>query len=63
MLPMSRLTILHLAALAGVDPRTAKKALRDGAGSVRGLSGDRIAVAMRELGLSRPDSIPPPASP
>lgn len=47
-----RTDIIRLAAAAACDPRSAKKALEQGAESVKGLVGDRLAQAMRELGLT-----------
>ena len=57
-----RITILELAAKAGCDPRTAAKALMYGPGAVRGLPGERLARAMRELGIDPKanGSSPPP---
>jgi hypothetical protein len=43
---------LKLAAEAGVDPRTARKAIRDGADAVRGLTGERVAEAAARLGIA-----------
>lgn len=54
--------VLSLALHADVDPRTARKALRDGPDAVRGRAGERLAEAMAELGLASPNSPPPPAA-
>jgi hypothetical protein len=43
--------VLRLAAAAGADPRTARKALRYGARAVRGLAGERLAESMAALGI------------
>jgi hypothetical protein len=48
-----RRDVIALAAAATVDPRSAEKALQQGPYSVRGLAGDRLAEAMRELGLTQ----------
>lgn len=45
----TRIVTLKIAAAAVVDPRSAAKALRGEA--VKGLAGDRIKRAMRELGV------------
>jgi DNA-binding LacI/PurR family transcriptional regulator len=47
-----RTQVLALAAKACVDPRTAAKALREGPDAVRGITGERVAEAMRELGIA-----------
>ncbi len=52
---MTRLDVLKLAGLAGVDPRTARKALREGPDAIRGIPGERCAKAMRDLGLATAD--------
>lgn len=45
--------IYRLAAEASIDPRTARKALNEGVGVIRGdLVRERIERAMRVLGLS-----------
>lgn len=46
----------QLAALADVDIRSAKKALRDGPQAVRGRPGERIAAAMPSLGIADPST-------
>jgi hypothetical protein len=47
----SRTDVLRLAADAEVDPRTAERALREGAAAVRGITGERIAASMGRLGF------------
>lgn len=54
-----RLTVLRLAALADVDPRTAAKALALGAQAVKGRAGEKLASAMHELGVNRGTEPPP----
>ncbi len=44
--------VLKLAAEAGCDPRTARKAMAEGAAAVRGLVGERIAEAAAKLGIA-----------
>ena len=58
----ARLYALQIAALADCDPRSAAKALREGAAAVRGRAGERIAEIAAERGISLPltDSVPPP---
>lgn len=54
MFSMSRIdrrTVLRLAAEADIDPRSAAKALRSGADSLRGRTGERAAEAMQRLGM------------
>ena len=53
---------MQVAARAAVDPRSAAKALRDGPDAVRGYAGERIANAMRELGVA-PSNTEPPRAP
>lgn len=45
---------LELAVRADVDPRTAKKALEQGVGAVRGRAGERVRDALAEMGI-QPD--------
>ena len=45
---------LHIAALADVDPRSVRRALREGRDAVRGRAGERIAEAARQLGVPLP---------
>jgi hypothetical protein len=56
----SRVTALHLAARADVDPRTAAKALRLGVDAVRGRPAERLAEAAKALGINLPSPSPPP---
>jgi hypothetical protein len=42
---------LQLAAEAECDPRTARRAMMEGADAVRGLTGERIAKAAATLGI------------
>jgi hypothetical protein len=49
---MGRATILKLAAEAGCDPRSARKAMEHGADAVRGLVGERVAAAAAKLGIA-----------
>ena len=49
-------TATILAASADVDLRTARKALRKGAESVRGRAGERILEAAKALGIALPDA-------
>lgn len=49
-------TATKLAASADVDLRSARKALREGAASVRGRAGERIMEAARALGIALPDA-------
>lgn len=51
-----RATVLKLAAVAVCDPRSAERALMHGPFSVRGMVGERIAIAMRKLGIEDPRS-------
>ena len=44
--------VLKLAAEAGCDPRTARKALAKGAKALRGLTRDRVAEAAAKLGIT-----------
>ena len=46
--------VLQLALAADVDPRTARKAMREGAAAVRGRPGERIAEQARILGIALP---------
>jgi len=45
----ARRQILALALLADVEPRIAQRALREGAGSIAGDAGHRIAIAMSAM--------------
>ncbi len=45
---------LHLAALADVDPRSARRALKEGIAAVRGRAGEKIAEAARLHGIALP---------
>ncbi|MBK6694817.1 MAG: hypothetical protein IPG50_21800 [Myxococcales bacterium] len=54
-----RIAVLKLAAAADVDPRSAAKALTEGAHAVRGRAGQKLAAAMTELGLAPPAGLPP----
>jgi hypothetical protein len=47
-----RILVLKLASLAECDPRTAEKALRQGAEHIKGIVGDRLARELRALGMS-----------
>ena len=49
-----RIDALRLAAAAGCDPRTAAKAIEQGPTAVKGIVGDRLAEAMRSLGIPNP---------
>ena len=62
MMTTRRIDALRLAAKACISPRSAEKALREGAESLKGLTGERAANGMRELGLSSDcrRSEPPP---
>lgn len=51
--------VLQLALEADVDPRSAEKALREGAGSIRGRAGERLALAAETLGIVLPESSTP----
>jgi len=46
--------VLRLAATAGADPRSAKKAIQYGSRAVKGFAGERLGAAMRELGIADP---------
>lgn len=43
---------MKLAAEAGCDPRTARKAMAEGAAAVRGQTGERVAEAAAKLGIA-----------
>lgn len=47
----SRTDVLRLQGAALCNERTAKKALTYGPEAIRGVAGERVAAAMRELGL------------
>lgn len=47
-----RIEILRLAGLAGIDPRSARRALLEGPHVLRGICAERAAAAMAELGLT-----------
>jgi hypothetical protein len=51
---MTTRDVLQLALRAHVDPRSAAKAMKLGAHAVRGMAGQRIAEAARELGITLP---------
>jgi hypothetical protein len=56
-----KLTALRLAGLAGCDPRSALAWLRGR--PIRGLAGERIERAARELGVRPADAVPPESPP
>jgi hypothetical protein len=50
---------LQLAAEADVDPRSARKAMRQGAKAVKGRAGARLAEAAEALHVTLPTADPP----
>jgi hypothetical protein len=53
----TRADVFRLAAATGLDPRTARKALVEGVGSIRAVADrERVVAAIPTLGLSLPSS-------